>query len=183
MSPFTRRLLGLCLAPVLVWSADCTLTLCGQSRAYWGGTDPRITDGVTSLLHYSASVSELAPTSRYLLTVHPLAFLGGTVLEIVVLCLLMLLLPPRLALVISLAATLGHTWGATTWLTGFHHRYQVGNGFFLFVAVILAAGMQTWFAEGQPKSLLAPGMPWILRWVLIGLLSALFVLLYLWPRD
>lgn len=182
MSHFTRRLLGLCLAPVLVWSVDCTLTLCGQARGYWEGTGTRTTDGITSLHQYPASVNEVAPTSRYLLTMHPLAYIGGTVLAMLMLCSLIMLLPPTLALMTCLAATLGHTWGATTWLSRFQYGYQLGNCFFLFVAVILAAGMQTWFAEAQAKPLLAPHMPWTLRWVLIGLLSALFVFLYLWPR-
>lgn len=182
MSPFTRRLLGLCLAPVLVWSVDSTLTLCGQSRAYWAGSVVRHTDGITSLHDYSASVNEVGPTSRYLLTMHPLAYVAGTVLEMLVLCSLIMLLPPTLAVMTCLVATLGHTWGATTWLSGYQYGYQIGNGFFLFVAVILAAGMHTWYAEAHPNSLLAPRMPLVQRWVLIGLLSTVLVYLYLWPR-
>jgi hypothetical protein len=182
MSHSTRRLLGLCLPPVLVWSVDCTLTLCGQSEAYWAGSGVRHTDGITSLHHYSASVNEVGPTSRYLLTVHPLAYVGGTVLAMLVLCSLIMLLPPTLALMTCLAATLGHTWGATTWLSRFQHGYQIGNGFFLVVAVILAVGLRTWHAEAQPASLLFPRMPLFARWLLIGLLSVLLVYLYLWPR-
>ncbi len=182
MSPFTRRLLGLCLPAVLVWSVDCTLTLCGQSERYWAGSVARSTDGIASLHNYSASVNEVGPTSRYLLTVHPLAYVAGTVLAMLVLCALILLLPASLALMTCLAATLGHTWGATTWLSRFQYGYQIGNGFFLFVAVVLAAGMQTWYAEAPPKSLLAPGMTLIRRWLLIGLFSVVLVYLYLWPR-
>src|SRR6266496_314414 len=103
MSQFTRRLLGLCLAPVLVWSVDCALTLCCQSEAYWAGGVARNTDGVTALHHYGASVNEVSPTSRYLLTVHQLAYVAGTVLEMLVLCSLILLLPPTLALTTCLA--------------------------------------------------------------------------------
>jgi hypothetical protein len=99
-----------------------------------------------------------------------------------VLCALMILLPPTLALMTCLAATLGHTWGATTWLSRFQHGYQLGNGFFLFVAVILTVALRTWYAEGQPKSLLAPRMPLLLRWLLITSLSFVFVALYLWPH-
>lgn len=95
---------------------------------------------------------------------------------------MIMLLPPTLALMTCLAATLGHTWGATTWLSRYQYGYQIGNGFFLFIAVILAAGMQTWHAEAQPKALLAPRMPLVQRWVLIGLLSAVLVYFYLWPR-
>jgi hypothetical protein len=182
MSHTSRRLLGLCLPAVLVWSFDCTLTLCGQSEAYWAGSGARHTDGITSLHHYSASVNEVAPTSRYLLTVHPLAFVAGSVLAMLVLCSLIMLLPPSLAVMTCLAATLGHTWGATTWLSRLQYGYQIGNGFFLVVAVILAAGMQVWHGEAHPKSLVAPRMPLIQRWLLIGLLSAALVYLYLWPR-
>jgi hypothetical protein len=77
MSLFTRRLIGLCLPAVLVWSVDCTLTLCGQSEAYWADSRTRHTDGITSLHHYSASVNEVGPTSHYLLALHPLAIRRG----------------------------------------------------------------------------------------------------------
>src|SRR5262249_48473896 len=104
MSPFSRRLLGLCLAPVLVWSVDCTLTLCGQSEAYWAGIGTRHIDGINALHNYGSSVNEVSPTSRMLL-----------------LCSLIMLLPGTLALVTCVAATLGHTWGATTWLSRLHY--------------------------------------------------------------
>src|SRR5262249_59314617 len=68
MSPFSRRLVGLCLAPILVWSVDCTLSLCGQSEAYWAGIGTRHTNGITSLHSYGSSVNEISPTSTYLLT-------------------------------------------------------------------------------------------------------------------
>jgi hypothetical protein len=182
MSPFSRRLLGLCLAPILVWSVDATLTLCGQSEAYWAGIGTRYTDGITSLHSYGSSVNEVSPTSCYLLSLHPLAYVAGTILAMLVLCSLIMLLPGTLALVTCLAVTLGHTWGATTWLSRFQYGYQIGNGFFLVVAVLLAAGIQTWYAERQPQSLLFPRMRWIVRWLLIGLLSVVFIYLHLWPR-
>jgi hypothetical protein len=175
MSPFTRRLLGLCLAPVLVRSVDCTLTLCGQPEAYWWRSGAQRTDGVASLHHYPASVNEVNPTSRSLLAWHPLAYIGGTVLEMLLLCSLILLVPLRLALMTSLATTLGHTWGATTWIARFPYGFQIGNGCFLLVAILLTVGMQTWYAGGQPESLLAPRMPVILRWLLIGVLSVVFI--------
>lgn len=98
------------------------------------------------------------------------------------LCALILLLPSSLALMTSLATTFGHTWGATTWLSRYQHGYQIGNGFFLFLAVVLVAGMQTWYADGQPKSLLATAMPLILRWLLVGLLAVVLAYLHPWPR-
>ena len=100
----------------------------------------------------------------------------------VFLCLLILLLPSAPALVTCLGATLGHTWGATTWIARFAYGFQIGNGFFMIVAVILTAGMQTWYAKGKPKSLLGSRMPLTLRWSLIGVLSVALVYLSLWPR-
>jgi hypothetical protein len=182
MSPFSRRLLGLCLVPVLVWSVDCTLTLCGQSEGYWAGIGTPHTDGINALHNYGSSVNEVSPTSRYLLTLHPLAYVAGTVFAMLVLCALIALLPAPLALVTCLAATFGHTWGATTWLSWFQYSYQLGNGFFLAVAVLLAVGIQTWYAERPPQSLLFPRMRLMVRWLLIGLLSILFIYLHLWPR-
>ena len=182
MSQPTRRLLALCLPPVLVWSADCTLTLCGQSAAYWAGGVAQSNDGITSLHHYPAPVNEVNPTSHHLLAWHPLAYIAGTVLQMLILCALLLLLPSSLAVVTCLAATLGHTWGAMTWISRFPHGFQIGNGFFLLVAVVLTTGMQTWYASGLPEPLLGPRMSPILRWSLIGVLSVVFIYLNLWPR-
>ncbi len=173
---------GIWLAPILGWSVDSTLTLCRQPEAYWVGRLAQPTDGITSLHHYPASVNEVNPTSRSLLARHPLAYIAATVLEMLLLCSLILLLPSPLALMTCLAATLGHTWGATTWLSRFQKGYQIGNGFFLAVAVLLAVRIQTWYAERQPQSLLLPRMRLMVRWLLIGLLSVVFIYLHLWPR-
>jgi hypothetical protein len=182
MSQVAHRLLALCLPPILVWSVDCILTLCGQSETYWAGRGAQHTDGASALHDYSASVNEVNPTSHYLLAWHPLAYLAGTVVEMLLLCALILLLPSSLALVTCFGATLGHTWGATTWISRFPHGFQIGNGFFVLVAVTLTLGTQAWYARGQPESLLALRMPLILRWLLIGVLSVVFIYLCLWPR-
>lgn len=81
MSQFNRRLLALCLPAVLVWSVDCTLTLCGQSEECRTKGATRRTDEITSLHNYTASVNEVASTSSFMLTWHPLAYIGGTILE------------------------------------------------------------------------------------------------------
>jgi hypothetical protein len=182
MSEVSRRLVALCLPPILVWSVDCGLTLHGQSETYWTRGAARDTDGITSLHSYPATVNEVNPTSRSLLAWHPLAYIAGTVVEMVLLCSLILLLPAPLALVTCLGAALGHTWGATTWISRLPYGFQIGNGFFVIVAVILAAGVQTWYARGQPEWLLGSRMPLALRWSLIGILSAAFIYLSLWPR-
>jgi hypothetical protein len=167
---------------VLVWSVDCTLTLCGQSDAYWAGSLAQDTDGVDALHSYPARVNEVNPTSHFLLAWHPLAYIAGTVLEMLILCSLIVLLPSLLALMTCLAATLGHTWGASTWLSRFEHGFQIGNGFYLFVAVLLTAGLRTWYARGQPQSRLVPRMHPMLRWPLIAMLSVVFIYLSFWPR-
>jgi hypothetical protein len=134
MPQLTRRLLGLCLPPVLIWSVDSALTLCGQSEAYWAEGGVRDTDGITSLHHYSASVNEVSPTAHHLLAWHQMAFVAESAAGILVLCSLIMLLPRTLALTTSLAATLGHTWGATTWVSRLQYGFQMCNGLFLVVA-------------------------------------------------
>jgi hypothetical protein len=169
------------MPPVLVWSVDCTLTLCGQPDAYWAGSLAQNTDGVNSLHSYPARVHEVNPTSHHLLAWHPLAYIAGTILEMLILCSLILLLPSALALMTCLAATLGHAWGASTWISRFEHGFQIGNGFFLVVAVLLTAGLRTWYARGQPESLLVPRIRPVLRWALIGVLSVVLSYLSFWP--
>lgn len=183
MSEFTRRFVALCLPPLVAWGVDCGLTLSGQSEAYWARVGPKPTDGISSLHSYTAAVNEVAPTARHLLALHPAAYIAGTVLEMAALCALILLLPSNLAFVTCLAATLGHTWGATTWLSRFPHGYQLGNAFFLFVAVLIVAGVQWWYAEGRPERLFAPRMPRSIRAVSVGLAAAVFVYMYLWPHS
>ena len=82
MSQLSRRFLGLCLPPAVVWSIDCILTLCSQSNAYWEGIGTRLSDP-TSGLHYYAPVNEVSPTSHFLLVWHPTAYVAGTGLGIV----------------------------------------------------------------------------------------------------
>lgn len=174
--------LALCLPPVLVWSFDCALTLSGQSEADWVGSRAPDIEGTAPLHSYPARVNEVNPASRSLLTWHPLAYIAETVLLMLMLCSLILFFPSSLALRTCLAATIGHTWGATTWITRFQYGFQIGNGFVLFVAVLLALGPQTWYARGQPEPLLVPRMSPTLRWVLIGVFSVAFVYLGVWPR-
>jgi hypothetical protein len=101
MGPFRRRLFGLCLPPATAASLDAALTLRGQSAEYWAGN--------------YAQVNELSPTFHHLLAYHPLAFVAGFLGWMFIFAAMILLLPRTLALAMSLAVSIGHTWGATTW--------------------------------------------------------------------
>jgi hypothetical protein len=63
MSLTTRRMLALCLPPLLAGLLDMSVTLHGQSEAYWAGD-------------YS-QVNEMSGNLRSWLQMSPIAFLGG----------------------------------------------------------------------------------------------------------
>src|SRR5687767_8394362 len=109
MARSSGRLLGLCLPPALLAAADGTATLVGQSAAYWRG-------------NYS-DVNELSPTFHQLLATHPAAFAAGLAAWVLLVTCLILLSPQTLALAASIAVTLGHCWGLSTWLL---HRFDYG---------------------------------------------------------
>ena len=100
MPELRRRLLWLCLLPALLACLDGALTLVGQSAEYWAGNYAR--------------VNESSPTFNHMLARHPLAFVAGVAGWILVFTSLILLLPQTLALTISIAVTIGHTWGAAS---------------------------------------------------------------------
>lgn len=164
-----RRLWGLCIPPILLCLLDTILTLLGQSREYWAG-------------HYS-NVNEGSPTFNHLLSVSPLAYIGGIALWIVVFVGLILLLPDTLALITSIAVTFGHSVGAATWiLYRFHFSYQMCNGLFLLSAVVLGIGIRGWAAVPSQECRSRVWSP-IVRWLLIASLTAAAVYLFLWPRT
>src|SRR5262249_25617713 len=98
MSTGKRRVLGLCVPPCLLGLVDCVVTLAGQPPSYWKGN--------------YASYHEVSPTFAQLLSLHPLAFVAGTVVLFCVYAALMVLLPEILATVLSVALTMGHTFAA-----------------------------------------------------------------------
>jgi hypothetical protein len=104
------RLVGLCLPPLVLCALDGTLTLVGQSADYWSG-------------HYAA-VNESSPTFNHLLQLHPMAFAFGLLVWSAIFVAIILLLPETPALIVSIAATFGHTVGAATWLL-FRFQYAV----------------------------------------------------------
>jgi hypothetical protein len=169
MGNLRHRLLGLCLPPACFALLDGTLTLAGQSAAYWAGTH--------------AEVNEASPTFHHLLAMGPLAFAAGMLVWIGVFVGIILLVPDTLALILCIAVTFGHTAGAATWiLWRFQYSYQVCNGLFLCAAVALGLGIRLgWHAE--PPAAERPAVlsaPW--RWGIIAALFAIGVYVALWPR-
>ena len=70
----------------------------------------------------------MSPTFKHLLEVHPVAFALGNAAWAASFVGVILLLPDVLALIASIAVTLGHTVGAATWiLWRFHYGYQAGK--------------------------------------------------------
>lgn len=165
-----KRLLGLCLVPVLLASLDGALTLSGQSPEYWAGNYSRVNEG--------------SPMMHRWLAYHPLAYVSGLAGWVLVFTLLILLTPQTLALTISIAVTLGHTLGAASWLIYRpDYGHQVCCGLFLLTAIGLAVGIRWgWRAEPRSDAPMGVRLPFALRWGVIGLLWAIAVYLFLWPR-
>jgi hypothetical protein len=165
------RLLGLCVPPILLSGLDGALTLTGQSSAYWAGD--------------RAQVNELSPTFHWLLTVHPLAFVAGWVVWVLVFVGLILLLPKMLALTASLAVTTAHEWGASSWLAmRFDYGYQLIVAMYIVGALVMAVGIrQTMKMEGGASERAGRKMPVVARWGMICLLFGVVVYLFLWPRQ
>lgn len=170
MSGVRQRFLGLCLPPLAFTVLDGLLTLAGQSAEYWGGAYTR--------------VNEASPTFHHLLAAHPLAFAGGLLSWMAVFVGIILLLPDTLALVVSIAVTLGHTVGATSWVRWqFQYGYQVCNGLFLLAAVALGLGIRWGWRARPPLEYHLPVLTPRWRWVLAAALFAVGVYLFLWPRS
>jgi hypothetical protein len=164
-----QRLLGLCIAPVLLCALDCTLTLVGQLPQYWAGNYLWANEG--------------SPTFYQLLQLHPAAFIAGIVVWIFVFVACILLLPDVLALIVSVVVTFGHAAGAASWLYGrFHYGYQLCNGLFLLAAILVGVGIR-WGWRATPQGDYRLGrLPWFVRWGLIVLLVGVGVYISLWPR-
>jgi hypothetical protein len=171
MGQFRRTLFGLCLPPAAAASLDAALTLRGQSAEYWAGKYAR--------------VNELSPTFHHLLAYHPLAFVAGFLGWALIFTTVILLLPRTLALAMSLAVTLGHTWGATTWLLHrFHYGYQACEALFVLTALVSALGIdRIWSAEGKAAESVGSRLRPPLRWGLVAVLSGIAGYLFLWPRK
>ena len=125
----TRRKLLLCIPPLILCLIDQTITLIGQTPAYWSGD-------------YS-NAREANPWFNWLLRQHPLAFEAGILLWIVVFVCAILFLPRLVSMVISVAIVLGHTWGTATWLClKYTHGYWITIGMFVLSGIVIVASWQ-----------------------------------------
>ena len=166
-----RRLLGLCIPPVMFAALDGALTLTGQSAEYWAGNYGR--------------VNELSPTFNHLLSYHPLAFAAGVLTWMLVFCGMILLMPQTLALTTSIAVTVGHSLGSMTWLLYWiPYGYQMYGYLSITTALVLVVGLR-WGWGAEPRSDVQAGarLPGVLRWAVIAMLFAIAVYLFLWPRK
>jgi hypothetical protein len=139
MADMRRRLIGFGLPFLLLWALDLALTLHGQPPEYWAGDYGQTTEG--------------GAFYRRLYILHPLAGVGGHLLWCVIVVGLLVLLPEVLAVVLTLAAAFGHTWGAATWVSralvtraawgspSVVNWYQATNGLFLAAAVVTGVGI------------------------------------------
>jgi hypothetical protein len=128
-----KKKLLLCVPPVALCALDQTITLVGQSSQYWAGR-----------YHYA---NEGNPLFCWLLQRHPLAFEAGIAVWILLFGGLIVLLPRRAAMVVSIAIVLGHSWGTATWLSWkMPHGYWLAIGLFLASAILI---VWTWDTFGR----------------------------------
>ncbi|MCH8969161.1 MAG: hypothetical protein IIA66_08595, partial [Planctomycetes bacterium] len=117
-----KKTVWLCVAPFALCMLDQGITLVGQSSAYWAGD-------------YSVAI-EGNPWFQWLLQQHPLAFEAGIFAWVAVFCGLILVLPRRVAMTISVAIVLGHAWGASTWIF-----WKIPHGYWLVLALYLLSAI------------------------------------------
>jgi hypothetical protein len=101
---------------------DQSVTLIGQPPGYWHGQYQLALEG--------------SPPFRWLLTQHPLAFEAGIAVWIALFSAVMLLSPRWLAMAISIAIVIGHTWGTATWLF-----FRFSQGYWLCILLFFASGI------------------------------------------
>ncbi len=165
-----QRFFGLCVPPLLLDLADNTLTLVGQPAEYWAGNYAR--------------VIEMSPTFHDLLRLHPAACVAGGLVWIMVFVGGILLLPRTLALIASIAVTLGHTVGTATWLLyRFHYGYQGANALFLGSAILIGLGIRWGWRALPDREYRLSTWPPLVRWALVGLCFGVGAYLFLWPRN
>lgn len=168
MTSVGRRLIGLCLPPLLICALDCGLTLRGQSEGYWNGR--------------FEEVNEASPTFNRLLKHHPAAFVAGIAVWGAMFVGIILMLPDVFALITSIAVTLGHMMGASSWIWREKNGYQLCNLLFALCSIMLGLGIYYGW-RGRPNERYQIGMPLPVRWTISATLVAIAVYLFLWPRQ
>ena len=165
----TRRLIGLCLVPVLLAVLDGSVTLIGQPAAYWAGDHSRVLEGT--------------PGFRILLTYGPAAYIAGLAVWVLAFVGMILLVPSTLALAVCLMFTLGHTIGAFSWINRFHSQHGRVLPFVInaISAVGLALGIRWWACSPRVDTPLGASLPNAMRWAIVAMLWAVPIF-YAWPR-
>jgi hypothetical protein len=118
--------------------------------------------------------------------IHPLAPIAGYLMWACVIIGLLLLLPDVLAVIVTIVVVFGHVGGAYSQIYPFlgSWYYQPANGLFLLTAATLGTGLW-WSARASRavhRSGHANGLPALLRWGLIALLTGVagFMVLIPW---
>ena len=164
---FRARFLGLCVPPLVFAVLDGLLTIAGQSAVYWS--------------NHSAS-NEANPVFSALLQSHPMAFLAGLTLWLVLLAAIIVVLPRMFALILSITITFGHTIGSGSWLFDhFDIGYNLANGYYLLSACILGLGISYAFSLPDLKEERVLHVSDALRLRIGAGLFGLAALLYLVP--
>jgi len=156
---FPRRLLGLCLVPILLTCLDCALTLAGQPTEYWAGDHAR--------------VKEMTPILHQLLAYNPLAFVAGKAALLSAFIGMFLLMPYNSAMVLSILQSLGGLLAAESWLL--HTGYRYGPEMFGGLALVTVGGVvvgirRAWQAESSVTRL-----PFGLRYTMILMLFVIWL--------
>jgi hypothetical protein len=126
------------VAPVLLCLFDHALTLYGQPSAYLAGDHTRACDG--------------NPIVQWCLEQHPAAFAAETILWIALFGWLIVVLPWPLAKTVSLAVSLGHVVGSTSWIWSWLENY------WLFPPLLLSsAGLIVWTWEQAARRMSGEG--------------------------
>lgn len=161
-----RRLIGLCLVPVLLAVLDGSVTLIGQPAAYWAGDYSRVLEGT--------------PGFRILLTYGPAAYIAGLTVWVLAFVGMILLLPSRLALAVCLMFTLGHAIGAFSWINRFPRGRELPIVINAAAALGLAFGIHWWARSPEGDTPLGASLPNAIRWAMVTMLWAVPIL-YSWP--
>jgi hypothetical protein len=116
----SKRRVGLCVSPILLFLIDISLTLWHQPSGYWAGD-------------YATAI-ESSPEVRRVMQTHPALLFLMIAVWIGVIVLLVRLLPRTLAEIFSVSTAIAHTACASSWLHPFPSSYQ------LTIALSICAG-------------------------------------------
>ncbi len=127
MNRLTKRL-WLCICPVAVCVLDQVITLWRQPPGYLQGD--------------YALAKEASPPFKWLLQVHPMAYVAGAAVGLGLYVAILMLTPRRFAMTAAIIIILGHSWGTATWLiSGVTHGYWVAMALFVVSGILVTV---TW---------------------------------------